>query len=98
MLLDYLYVTPYTTIAGDRTNDLLGWRRMRTAWQRRLFPMFTVLKWSRDFAEISLVMRVAACDYDRRVDLTVLHDLEVLFGLASLEARSGRPLSASNMY
>ena len=69
MLLDHLYATPYITTAGDRTSDLLGWRRMRTAWQRRLFPMFTVLTWSRDFAEISLAMRVAACDCGNRADL-----------------------------
>lgn len=101
MLLDHLYATPYTTTAGDRTSDLLGWRRMRTAWQRRLFPMFTVLTWSRDFAEISLAMRVAALDCDRRGDLEVLRDLEVLFGLASLEApdpnRTGNPLGILNI-
>lgn len=32
MLLDHLYAAPYTKTAGDRTSDLLGWRRMRTAW------------------------------------------------------------------
>lgn len=69
MLLDHLHATPYITTAGDRTSDLLGWRRMRTAWQRRLFPMFTVLTWSRDFAEISLAMRVVACDCGNRADL-----------------------------
>lgn len=101
MLLDHLHATPYITTAGDRTSDLLGWRRMRTAWQRRLFPMFTVLTWSRDFAEISLAMRVAALDCDRPVNLTVLRDLEVLFGLASLEApdpdRTGNPLGILNI-
>lgn len=101
MLLDHLYATPYITTAGDRTSDLLGWRRMRTAWQRRLFPMFTVLTWSRDFAEISLAMRVAALDCGRRVDLEALRDLEVLFGLASLEApdsdRTGNPLGILNI-
>lgn len=74
---------------------------MRTAWQRRLFPMFTVLMWSRDFAEISLAMRVVACDCGRRVDPEVLRDLEVLFGLASLEApdpdRTGNPLGILNI-
>ena len=101
MLLDHLHATPYITTAGDRTSDLLGWRRMRTAWQRRLFPMFTVLTWSRDFAEMSLAMRVAACDCDRPVNLEVLRDLEVLFGLASLEApdpdRTGNPLGILNI-
>ena len=101
MLLDHLHATPYITTAGDRTSDLLGWRRMRTAWQRQLFPMFTVLTWSRDFAEISLAMRVAALDCGRRVDLEALRDLEVLFGLASLEApdpdRTGNPLGILNI-
>lgn len=101
MLLDHLYATPYITTAGDRTSDLLGWRRMRTAWQRQLFPMFTVLTWSRDFAEISLAMRVAALDCGRRVNPEVLRDLEVLFGLASLEAsdpdRTGNPLGILNI-
>lgn len=101
MLLNHLYATPYITTAGDRTSDLLGWRRMRTAWQRRLFPMFTVLTWSRDFAEISLAMRVAALDCGRRVDPEALRDLEVLFGLASLEApdpdRTGNPLGILNI-
>lgn len=101
MLLDHLHATPYITTAGNRTSDLLGWRRMRTAWQRRLFPMFTVLTWSRDFAETSLAMRVAALDCDRPVNLTVLRDLEVLFGPASLEApdpdRTGNPLGILNI-
>lgn len=98
MLLEHLYATSYTTIAGDRTSNLLACR-MHTAWQRRLFPMFTVLTWSRDFAEMSLAMRVAAHDCDRRVDPTVLCDLEVLFGPASLEApdpdRTGNPRGSS---
>lgn len=102
MLLDHLYATPYITTAGDRTSDLLGWRRMRTAWQRRFFPMFTVLTWSRDLAEMSLAMRVAACDCNRSVDLEVLRDLEVLFGLASLEApdldQTGNPLGISRTH
>ena len=103
MLLDHLYAMPYTTTAGDRTSNLLGWHRMRTAWQRRLFPMFTVLTWSRDFAEISLVMRVAACDCGCGCldDLTVLRDLQVLFGLANLETldldRTGNPLKILNI-
>ena len=101
MSLDHLHATPYITTAGDRTSDLLGWCRMRTAWQRRLFPMFTVLTWSRDFAETSLAMRVAALDCDRPVNLTVLRDLEVLFGPASLEApdldRTGNPLRILNI-
>ncbi len=102
MLLDHLYATPYITTAGDRTSNLLGWRRMRTAWQRRFFPMFTVLTWSRDLAEMSLAMRVAACDCNRSVDLEVLRDLEVLFGLASLEApdldQTGNPLGISRTH
>lgn len=101
MLLDHLHATPYITTAGDRTSDLLGWRRMRTAWQRRLFPMFTVLTWSRDFAEMSLAMRVAAYDCDLQVNLTLLRDLEVLFGLANLEAldldRIGPPWGSSTI-
>lgn len=61
--------------------------------------MFMDLTWSRDFAEISLAMRVAAHDCDRRVDLTVLRDLEGLLGPASLEApdRTGNPPGILNI-
>lgn len=63
--------------------------------------MFTDLTWSRDLAEISLAMRVAALDCDRPVNLTVLRDLEVLFGPASLEVpdpdRAGTPLGILNI-
>ena len=103
-MVDIDFSTQCPSLLGSATTpftDWLGWRRMRTAWQRRLFPMFTVLTWSRDFAEMSLAMRVAAYDCDLQVDLTVLRDLEVLFGLASFEApdpdRTGNPLGILNI-
>lgn len=59
--------------------------------------MFTVLTWSWNFVEISL----AICDCGRRVDLAMLRELKVLFGLASLEApdpdRTGNPLGILNI-